>query len=1465
MILFTDKLQHTNSDYPIVDSEDVAGGLWTVDRVDELDVIKQEKIAKLKPGTLAYIKSLNLYYQWTENNWIPAKFNEAGIPIYTQQMVSPGVSDYILIRDPEDTAQVIKDNIYETKINGNIVDVLFQAVRALQSEVSKLKNSFKYGITSYTDECTAMSSVMGDIETPDEEPLWAIEETDLSELIECTVNMDSSHSLEGQVVANNEIGYLDIVSAKFKDPENGFKIQNDPKSLIFITTSGSDIEFKLSNDLVISLNTLKIPNVELYNILIIVSKKTTKTIDDDMLYGINYVWLQIQDGKTNTILKSGYFNGTDLQESRYTLEYIHYIDEVIFSNLKLYKFNAYTKAQDFSYEVIPNIPDESDYKFNAAHITIRSVANQSVLDKLKNQLLNNELVWVEQTKNLCIKSNNKVYTIGGINTENTMTTAELISTLETLGIIVTNTTGDDYSLELNNIAEVTFVHEETGKVFNITIDSEGNLRSTPEVSNLLSDRLKNITLNPNDSRGFISNLRIAETHGNINDSGDVGLLSDRLKIGAIYAPQPDRTIYGCSHAYIELENTSDQDITLNGCYLHVAIPGILNTEVHTLALKGVIKSGGTFLIRGKKYAEFNDSNTVIKVKTFDQEWYSNGELIDLQKDELCFVLLYNTNEITIDKTFLSDKTLGADGVPTAFTIDSNYIDGIPVRKNTICDWIKGTVLINDKNITRDYILKNTFELDPAKQAFQALFAKDSSRIRGVNKNDFKPFYIDTPIISFPNSDPIYQVELITPKASFENKNVATDKTKLDIDKPNMVYCSFGINMHTTRCFNWISVGSFDEFLWVREKGSTDWIKFESYKPITQQQEEIINSDFIRKEFTTTINNAVYARMQGRFPGDNSFYTSHKCIIYTSNNINQITAYEYIVGRQLITGLPDPDHTSAIQTFTLYPSGSIPRVYHITDQQGFYWMEYQTWAGAAKALANKIAEDVKTEGILPIIINTGDVTQNGTRVNEWLDYYLAGYDLFKQYEHMSVVGNNDLCGTDPSILGTGDDVGKSNGYYHHLFNCYEIDTEDLIVNDKYIPSTYYFECVLPTGNFTRFINVNSEITFINCRDWFNLKISDNVAYNIYTGWTTGNTSPVDVPTYVSGQFIPVYNTLYRWFSIKNREFIVACHEIPFTVMTKQNLSVGTKPGYNSYSRSLDGNSGNLVGSHLNQITKSDTTALYWFSRLLEHFNVKICLGGHKHTYTCTYPVREFYFYGDTNSLISGPMEMGPDLSSEYQEEHLVTWLYTKQDETLLTNTPNAVFNTTNESQTSGFNSFIKNGVKFHTSRLPIVKFDGQVYKVSSTTTAVEYSESDLDSAYLPIVAHSAMSDGVIYFMCQATGYKQTSNKELPGSSQAFSQLLPLTTYNSEKDKDEASKEQQAPMFGILKWENSTRILQLARIMNIQASTKKPLYNNTGEYGTGVPYLEYVNCNNGSYIADRFGKWTTNESNILTYEV
>jgi hypothetical protein len=102
--------------------------------------------------------------------------------------------------------------------------------------------------------------------------------------------------------------------------------------------------------------------------------------------------------------------------------------------------------------------------------------------------------------------------------------------------------------------------------------------------------------------------------------------------------------------------------------------------------------------------------------------------------------------------------------------------------------------------------------------------------------------------------------------------------------------------------------------------------------------------------------------------------------------------------------------------------------------------------------------------MPIIINTGDMTQSGSRVNEWLDYYIAGDSLFSHYEQVNITGNNDLNGTDIQSLGTGDDPGKSNPYYYYVFNCNEVNnffTDEAgdhypIVNKTYVPSFYYID-------------------------------------------------------------------------------------------------------------------------------------------------------------------------------------------------------------------------------------------------------------------------------------------------------------------------------------------------------------------------------------------------------------------------
>lgn len=46
---------------------------------------------------------------------------------------------------------------------------------------------------------------------------------------------------------------------------------------------------------------------------------------------------------------------------------------------------------------------------------------------------------------------------------------------------------------------------------------------------------------------------------------------------------------------------------------------------------------------------------------------------------------------------------------------------------------------------------------------------------------------------------------------------------------------------------------------------------------------------------------------------------------------------------------DPNHCTDVYTFTMHDSTWKPRVYQVTDQQGFGWMEYQVWSAAANQI------------------------------------------------------------------------------------------------------------------------------------------------------------------------------------------------------------------------------------------------------------------------------------------------------------------------------------------------------------------------------------------------------------------------------------------------------------------------------------------------------------------------------------
>ena len=210
-----------------------------------------------------------------------------------------------------------------------------------------------------------------------------------------------------------------------------------------------------------------------------------------------------------------------------------------------------------------------------------------------------------------------------------------------------------------------------------------------------------------------------------------------------------------------------------------------------------------------------------------------------------------------------------------------------------------------------------------------------------------------------------------------------------------------------------------------------------------------------------------------------------------------------------------------------------------------------------------------------------------------------------------------------------------------------------------------------------------------------------------------------------------------------------------------------------------------------------------------------IGGHKHTYACTYPVRENYNYmknGASTSSSGGPMDMPETLQNDYVNFYSIG---------------------------SGQNS----------TKFPYVKRES----IGERT----------DEGFYPATVMNTLSGGVVYFMCQASGYKLTSNKELPSQNQKYSRILPktTTTYSNGAYSDKASDEQKYPMFSIIELSrssNSTKYrIRLARVTNIM---KKFKFTQTN-YETKAIKIQWLKENS----TDNFGTWQDTEDYLFSDQI
>ncbi len=1467
------------------------------------------------------------------------------LPVMTQEMVDGATIDpdvdfdgsedpHILVEyNPLGTTPRTNDDIYM-----GLIHDMMGAIRSLQAEVARLRNTFDYGIDSYKNTRTAKSVTLGGMNDVDiDEPLWAIDPGYLSGVNDnpnFNTLLDINHSFitvgTGTIDASVD-GQLTFVDCKGRFYDGNAQGENptlyllkDSKLITYLVTDKPDIKMTL-----VSLDNKSITReidfaeilrgnrVNKYGFCVVISRKVRVGEEDK---GFNYIYFSIINYENDEKLFEGYLtNDNRLEQTRVDIPERFSIQSLDFDRLTLSRMKFYTKFEDFTEEVISSMPSEDDYKYEVAHIAIRSVKDTDMLNTVADHLRDNELVWNKAAGTLHIKSEGKIHLIGSNsdehNKDENMTDREILAALKKMGVVINveykkDEYGDDTDeiksvshISMAPISDVTFVNEETNKKFTFKVDTEGNLVGKDNSAVTIEEFMDGLGTNAGnyDStnyqavRGFVADYLARKNgtytlNGGVNKDGDAGKLSDRLRISSFYAPITTDEAHGCTHSFIELENSSNVDIPLTGIYLHFYSPAENNYEggVHHLALDGVIKAGGTYLVRGAKHAEFDDESAFIKVRTYDKEWYENGVPVSFEQEPVKSIKRTNadgtTTEVPADdsnikKAYRFCLTYGlADLTPNTKLVERNTNEaGIAIDGTTYKPDVYPNIIVNPRfidscsystlatvsnltgndnpwyangdsagigiTITKNSMFRLMFALDPAKQAYNGFNTKDGSRVRYNKATDLQVVNLDKEFIGYPFSKEIVKIDRYTPKASFENRNVMTDKTQLNREKPNMVTCSFGVDVYNTRCFNWVSCGAFDEYVWIREEGETSWNKFQSYTKVSSATPEDHSKSVYRKEYTVDVNNTIYARMINRFPGNDVLFTSHKCVIVLPDAEDGPVKYEYVVGRPDKDGKPDSEHTNSVYTFTVYPRTYEGRTYQITDQQGFHWIEYQVWAASAEYLNTKIDQEIadwnsnNTKKVFPILINTGDMTQSGARINEWLDYYNGGVSLFDHLEQMNVVGNNDLCPINPRELGTGNDNDKSSSHFFHYFYCFDVRDNDVctettpvpekptqivyegdkfftgeslivkahtgsvvvdgtttninIKEDRYIPSTYYFKT-----KDVLYVMINSEIPYSNVQKWFGLCSEGHNYINVYTGIEAvadGNyAGDVDY-------FTPIYETVYAWLNTNNneRKVVVAMHEMPFTVITKVSLN-------NESAKQIDQTrnhptASSRLGSNVNQLNINETRGIYWCSRLLEYFNCKLVIGGHKHTYALSYPIKEKYswvYTGDTvidgietNHVYDSAIKIKPMSATLADEAGSSPIFNVSWDIDLTTDEVRTEYNVTIDRTKIGDNKTLNSTKTPYIPKHLYDTYGKDVYDAGKTGIVRCCTP-------LEIVGNTDYDGYVTYSMCQATGYKLKSNKELPSQLQVFSKIIPMTTHKASGDSPNAN--QLYPMYSVLEF-------------------------------------------------------------------
>lgn len=478
----------------------------------------------------------------------------------------------------------------------------------------------------------------------------------------------------------------------------------------------------------------------------------------------------------------------------------------------------------------------------------------------------------------------------------------------------------------------------------------------------------------------------------------------------------------CSHNFIELYNYKSNPVNLKGLSIQYSRGG---TVWQVLPLKGIIPGQTAFTIRGARCAPEGLNTTMVEIDKYDMDWPE----MKLPTTGVKLYLTVGVQPCDVPNPF---NTRSAPA-----TYRDGYIDLVGIGGSLTSQTIDGYETAFPNIIT------------PKRAICRLYFADYNQRPANTRFGDTNNNQADFTYVEYDKSLWIDNTVAYKPWTVKDGiKDIYYDKNSWNPDKPNMVTNSFGRNAHTTRTFNWISVGSYDEYLQYRRKdGDGQWVTVESIKDAASLYKRRLVKGF-----------------------DGIWFTVHKQII---NGLSAGT-YEYRVGRLNTEYWSDIFEFKMVQLTNDDSFGFVMTA----DQQAWSWKEYEPWRISAEHIfkwENDQDSTYPATGTKDIAfhLNVGDMTENGIRPHEWLYYYEAGKKLNPNYAQMNVVGNNDLC-PNPGEL-----VGKINPESFDWFYTYEHNPNNVpMYNGETMKSVYSFDY----GNM-HFVVVNTNNYIEEQKAWF----------------------------------------------------------------------------------------------------------------------------------------------------------------------------------------------------------------------------------------------------------------------------------------------------------------------------------------------------------------------------------------------